>query len=222
MGVLFRICQPLQPLLPIGGEDFVYLTKVLRLRAGDFFESVQEKRVGVYKIENVAKKTLTAVRQKEYAEDNEPAQKLHLVLPLLKSDKLDYVLQKCTEVGVHKFWLYESERSPVRWADNKLERWRKIIVTAVCQSRRNHLPAIERIDLAELSGKFQHIYYAHPAAEKKWPDWADNSALVIGPESGFAPTELNYLAVNAQAFALGGRILRAETAAVALAARILF
>jgi 16S rRNA (uracil1498-N3)-methyltransferase len=219
--MLFRACLPLKSALRIEGEDFTYLTKVLRLQAGGFFESVQEQRVGVYQIEKIEKNSLTAKLQEEYTENNEPPQKLHLVLPLLKSDKMAYVLQKTTEIGVYKFWLYEPENSPVRWADNKLERWQKIIVSALCQSRRNHLPEIEKITLPELAGKFQNIYYAHPAAEKKWPDFADNSALVIGPESGFAPAELNYLAVNAQAFSLGGRILRAETAAVALAARIL-
>ncbi|GBR75091.1 16S ribosomal RNA methyltransferase RsmE [Candidatus Termititenax aidoneus] len=219
--MLFRVCLPLEAALRIGGEDFVYLTKVLRLQPGGFFESVQEQRIGVYQIERREKNFLTAKLQEEYAENNEPPQKLHLVLPLLKSDKMAYLLQKATEIGVYKFWLYEPENSPAHFAETKLERWQKIIVSALCQSRRNHLPEIEKIELTELAGKFQNIYYAHPAAEKKWPDFADNSALVIGAESGFAPAELNYLAVNAQAFALGGRILRAETAAVALAARIL-
>jgi 16S rRNA (uracil1498-N3)-methyltransferase len=219
--MLFRVCLPLEPALRLTGEEFGYLTKVLRLQAGGFFESVQERRVGVYQIESVEKKSLTAKLQKEYAENNEPAKKLCLVLPLLKSDKMAYVLQKATEIGVQRFCLYESENSPVRFADNKFERWQKIIAAAVCQSRRSHLPEIEKIELLELAGKFPRLYCAHPAAEKKWPDFADDAALVIGPESGFSPRELNYLAVNADVFSLGGRILRAETAAVALAARIL-
>jgi 16S rRNA (uracil1498-N3)-methyltransferase len=205
----------------VGGEDFEYLTRVLRLQAGDFFESVQEQRVGVYQIESIEKQFLTARLQREYAENNEPVKKLHLVLPLLKNDKMTYVLQKATEIGVYKFWLYESENSPLRFANNKFERWQKIIASAVCQSRRNHLPEIEKIELTVLAERLQNIYYAHPAAEKRWPDFADDSALVSGPESGFSPAELNYLAVNALAFSLGGRILRAETAAVAIAARVL-
>ncbi|MDR1113609.1 MAG: 16S rRNA (uracil(1498)-N(3))-methyltransferase [Candidatus Margulisbacteria bacterium] len=220
--MLFRICLPLESAPRVSGEEFEYLVKVLRLQAGDFFESVQERRVGVYQIEHIEKKSLSAKLQKEYTENNEPAQKLQLVLPLLKNDKMAYVLQKATEIGVYKFWLYEAENSPVRFAGSKLERWQKIIVSAVCQSRRNHLPEIEKIELPELAGKFPNIYYAHPAAEQKWPDFADDATLVIGPESGFAPRELNYLAVNALAFSLGGRILRAETAAVAITARILF
>jgi len=219
--MLFRIYRPLSAVLRVDGEDFNYLTKVLRLQAGDCFETIQETRIGVCKIEKIEKKSLNAVLQSEYTENNEPQKKLHLVLPLLKSDKLDYVLQKATEIGVYKFWLYESEKSPVKLGkgDNKTERWQKIIVSAVCQSRRNHLPEIARTALNELSGKFSQVFYAHPAAEKHFPDFPDNAALVIGPESGFSPAELNYLAVNGQAFSLGGRILRAETAAVAIAAR---
>ena len=222
--MLFRIYRPLSAELRLDGEDLAYLTKVLRLQAGDCFESAQETRIGVYKIKNIEKKSLSAVLQNEYTENNEPQRKLHLVLPLLKSDKLDYVLQKATEIGVYKFWLYGSEKSPVKFSkgDSKTDRWRKIIVSAVCQSRRNHLPEIEKIALNELSGKFSAVYYAHPAAEKGFPDFPDEAALVIGPESGFSPAELNYLAVNGQAFSLGGRILRAETAAVAIAARVLY
>ncbi|MDR1452732.1 MAG: 16S rRNA (uracil(1498)-N(3))-methyltransferase [Candidatus Margulisbacteria bacterium] len=219
--MLFRVYLPLESALRLTGEEFEYLIRVLRLRAGDFFESVQEQRIGVYQIENITRRFLTAKLHKEYAENNEPAKKLHLILPLLKNDKMTYVLQKAAEIGVYKFWLYESENSPLRFADHKFERWQKIIVSAVCQSRRNHLPEIEKIGLRDLTGKFRNIYYAHPAAEKSWPDFADESALVSGPESGFSAGELNYLAASARAFSLGGRILRAETAAVASAARIL-
>ena len=220
--MLFRICHILLPELALTGENFDYLTKVLRLQVNALFEAIAEEKIGVYKIEKISKNSLTAVLQSEYTENNEPEKKLHLVLPLLKSDKLEYVLQKATEIGVYKFWLYEADTSAVKFGkDNKFERWQKIIASAVCQSRRNHVPEIEKIKLAELSGKFKEIYYAHPAAEKHMPDFIDGSALIIGPESGFSPTELNYLAVNGQAFSLGGRILRAETAAVAIAARVL-
>jgi len=221
--MLFRIYHAPDPVLTLTGEDFKYLAGVLRLQAGDLFETASEQKIGIYKIGKIGKNSLTAILQNEYIENNEPEKKMHLVLPLLKSDKLDYVLQKATELGVYKFWLYESERSPVKFGkgENKTERWRKIIVSSVCQSRRNHLPEIEKIALNELSGKFSAVYYAHPAAEKHLSDFPDNAALVIGPESGFSPAELNYLAVNGQAFSLGGRILRAETAAVAIAARAL-
>jgi len=221
--MLFRIYHALRQELTIAGEDFNYLTKVLRLQAGGLFEAVQGQKIGVYKIEKTTKDSLTAVLQSEYTENNEPAKKLHLVLPLLKSDKLEYVLQKATEIGVYKFWLYESEKSLIKFSkgENKIDRWQKIIASAVCQSRRNHLPELEKIELTELSGKFSAIYYAHPAAEERLPDFPDNSALIIGAESGFSPAELNYLAVNGTAFSLGGRILRAETAAVVIPARVL-
>ena len=219
--MLFRIYCPLLKELRLSGEDFAYLTKVLRLRDGDLFEAVQETRLGVYKITAIGKGFLTAQLQNEYTENNEPTKKLHLVLPLLKSDKLDYVLQKATEIGVCKFWLYESEKSPLRFAGNKIERWQKIIQSAVCQSRRNHLPEVEKIALNELTSKFKTIFYAHPSAEKGLPEFPTDAALVVGPESGFSERELNLLAVTGQAFSLGGRILRAETAAVAIPAAIL-
>ena len=220
--MLFRICRALEPVLRVSGGDFVYLTRALRLGAGDCFEAVQEREIGVYRIAGTARDVLTADLQRVYAENNEPAKKLQLVLPLLKSDKLDYVLQKATEIGVHKFWLYAAEASPVRGGEGRLERWQKIVAAAVCQSRRNHLPEIARIELTALAGRFAALYYAHPAAEKYLPDFPDGAALVIGPEQGFSPAELNYLAVYGQAFSLGARVLRAETAAVAIAAKILY
>lgn len=221
--MLFRLYHSIEPKLDITGEDFDYLTKVLRLQTGSCFETVDEQNIGIYQIEKIAKDSLVAVLQEKYLENNEPAKKLHLILPLLKSDKLEYVLQKATEIGIYKFWLYEAQSSVVKFGgESKFERWQKIIASAVCQSRRNHLPEIEKIKLNEISAKFSAIYYAHPAAEKYLPDFSDNSALVIGAESGFSPAELNYLAVNGTAFSLGGRILRAETAAVAIAARVLY
>ncbi len=225
--MLFRIFLKNAPAeLSLVDEYYNYLIRTLRLQTGALFEVVGGlPEVSVFKITGTDKKKLQAEFVEKYLENNEPSIKLTLIQPLLKAEKLEYVLQKVTELGVSSICLYQAERSPVKILEQekKLIRWQKIIEAAVCQSRRSFLPKIEFYNgLALLLPKVKvPLYYAAPAAAAKFSLAVNELAAVIGPESGFSEKESALLAKSGQAFSLGKTTLRTETASVALCAKIL-
>jgi 16S rRNA (uracil1498-N3)-methyltransferase len=136
---------------------------------------------------------------------------------------LDLVLQKATELGVMDFALYSGETSPIKIKnlEHKQERWQKIIESAVCQCRRTSMPKITIYpSLAEVINKNKNIYFADVAAPKGIPA-VNEMTLVIGPESGFSQKELDLLQEKATGFSVGSTVLRTETAAIGITARIL-
>ncbi|MDC0977775.1 RsmE family RNA methyltransferase, partial [bacterium] len=125
-----------------------------------------------------------------------------------------------------KFMFFESNKSPVKLKNiqTKLERWDKIIESAVCQSRRNHKPEIKTFNsLEELINKQEPpIYYADLETKESISNIKDkNLTIVVGPESGFSNKELTLLKEKASGFTLGPRTLRTETAAISICAKLL-
>lgn len=225
--MLFRIfLKNISAELSLTDDYYNYLVRTLRLQAGDLFEIVNGlPEVHVFKIITADKKKLQAEFVEKYPENNEPAVKLTLIQPLLKGEKLDYVLQKSTELGVSNFLLYQAERSSIKITEQnkKLLRWQKIIEAAVCQSRRSFLPELKLYNgLAALLPKMSiPLYFAAPTAAAN-PNFVVNElAVVVGPESGFSEEESALLQKSGQAVSLGKTTLRTETASVALCAKIL-
>lgn len=159
-----------------------------------------------------------------------PPARAHLWLPLIKGERLDWALQKATELGATSIRLYTSERTEVRLKDErldkKLEQWRSIAINACEQCGLNVLPEIlPPLPLAQLwacAGDDLKLI-AHPGrapldfAHHRHSDFI----LLTGPEGGFSPAELEQAQrAGFTAFSLGERILRAETAPVALLAAI--
>jgi 16S rRNA (uracil1498-N3)-methyltransferase len=147
---------------------------------------------------------------------------LTLAQAVLKSDKIDLVVQKATELGVHEIVLHISERCVLKPSAERLHRWDKIARTAAKQSQRIHIPritgpvALDTVLHAARPGLRLLFWEGAPGAVR-WPDGpADAAVVVIGPEGGFAEHEVD--AARAAGFCivgLGPRILRAETAAIA-------
>lgn len=145
-----------------------------------------------------------------------------------KGDRFRWMVEKLTELGVDRLIPLRTERSVVDPRDSKLEKLELNVVAACKQCGRNQLMAIEPVqplsEALEQNGEHARFLFGHPVAE------AINGAvlqaepiarrvLLIGPEGGFSPGELELLASHgAQPVALGRHILRTETAAIALAA----
>jgi 16S rRNA (uracil1498-N3)-methyltransferase len=163
--------------------------------------------------------------------------KVILYQSLLAREKFEWVLQKCTEVGVAGFVPVISQRSVVRTGTSasKLSRWQRILREAAEQSHRGRIPELSRpAGLQEVAGQcgaFDLSLVAVPAARTSIGDCLrtikkkDNAAvgLFIGPEGGFTEREVELLtAAGAMAFSLGQRILRTETAAVVASSLVLY
>lgn len=227
--MLFRVyVKDPQKILTLHGDDHNYLHKVLRLQEESQFEVVSGgPEIKVYRIKNIDKESLLAEIETSYLEDNESPLKITIAQALPKGDKLEYVLQKCTELGVNEFVLFEADRSPVKLnkLDNKMLRWQSILKSAVCQSRRNALPMIKTYTSLQEFLKVNKLplFFGEPGSAKNISEIKDSGALVfvVGPESGFAPAELALLQKYGEALSLGKRILRTETAAIAVCAKLL-
>jgi 16S rRNA (uracil1498-N3)-methyltransferase len=144
--------------------------------------------------------------------DRSPCQTTIAVAPP-KGDRLDWLVQKCAEIGVDRLVLVSAERSVVRWdadrAERQLDRLRRIAAEAVLQSRRVWMP--------DLAGPVPAVDVL-PSAVAAEPGGraleAGDRAVAVGPEGGWTPAELE-LAIDR--VSLGETVLRVETAAVVAA-----
>lgn len=163
--------------------------------------------------------------------DEQPAQRdspLHLTLAqaLLKGDKLDWVIEKTTELGVTEIVFFTSERTVVRVASDRHMRWTRVARSAAQQCQRSTLPPVigpltfdqllarpfDGLRLffweQEARGRLGVVHREHPGVS--------SVLAVVGPEGGFSTREAERAAAAGfQVLGLAPRILRAETAAVA-------
>ena len=155
------------------------------------------------------------------ANDRETPQPITLAVALLKGDKLSDVVRAATELGVTTVQLLQTRHADVQdIGDQKLIRLRRIAAEASKQSRRAVTPEVlAPIGLARLTLSGQG-FLAHPGSAARLTDtlhWETPITLVSGPEGGFADAEVAALtALGFTAITLGPRILRAETAPLAL------
>lgn len=160
----------------------------------------------------------------------EPALAVSLYLPLLKGGKLDLVVQKSVELGVKNIYLYAAERAVIRGGNlaKKLGRLQAIAREATRQSRRQLVPAIQgTMTLAEAAqagpGIFAWELETKQGLHSLLAASKDELHLLTGPEGGLTRGEAGSLtAAGWQAVTLGPRVLRAETAAIALVTCVMF
>ena len=179
---------------------------------------------------NVDKVLITPYEQVDGS--NELPIKITVAIPPLKNDKIEYLIQKITELGVSNIVLFNSERNIAKIkkdkVDSKLNRWNKIIKEAAEQSKRNIIPDITYVDSLGDLIKFSENYDYKVVAYEKESVNEDNVNLkkllnsdlnnkdviaVFGSEGGLSEQEIdNLIDGNFDVIGLGKRILRAETA----------
>ncbi len=206
-------------------EDVHHITHVMRMRVGDRFEVVDSSRLYICEILSLSPLEIKIVEEKK--EDVELNKHVTLFFALAKGDKIDLVIQKATELGVHRIVLFKSRRCVVNYEEKdiakKISRYQKIAKEASEQCHRLIIPEIVGVvDLKGLKPYLEDINYI--AYEKEAgstneslniPDEINGVSVMIGSEGGFDEDEVNYL-VN-EGFvkiSLGKRILRCETAAI--------
>lgn len=167
----------------------------------------------------------------------EPSVNVTLFQCLPKAAKLDVVVQKCVELGVHDIQLVYSARCIVKPenGENKLTRLNRISQEAAKQSGRGIAPCVKKtINLSDCSfDNYDLVIVAYEneqeltlkrllSSELKYHP--SNIAIVIGPEGGFERAEVDRILKNKNAFSvtLGRRILRTETAGMALIAMLMY
>jgi 16S rRNA (uracil1498-N3)-methyltransferase len=211
-----------------------YLSTVLRCRRGDPL-IVKDNKGSTFaaKIAAIAGKEVTVEILERQELDTESPLGITLLQGILKGEKMDFVIQKATELGVKEILPVATERSQVR-ETRKLPRWRKIAEEASRQSGRDAIPLIR--EPAGFSSLFDGTM-PHPGGgivfwEQGGEDLhtalnafrgARGISLFTGPEGGFSEGEIRGASEGGfVAATLGKRILRAETAAVAAVSIVQF
>jgi 16S rRNA (uracil1498-N3)-methyltransferase len=165
--------------------------------------------------------------------DEQPRQResrlrLTLAQALLKGDKMDWVVEKATELGVTELIVFTSERTVGRVTSDRQSRWTRVARSAAEQCQRSQLPHIAGPiafdQLLAWPGKALRLFFWEQqppgtlAAIHRWQPHAASVLAVIGPEGGFSVHEAEQAAeMGFRTVGLAPRILRAETAAIATA-----
>lgn len=218
----------------IAGADAHHIGRVLRMRAGEELTVCDEQGTDYHG-------TITSITPQEVLLNvtntsptvSEPTLRVTLYQGVPKSDKMDWIIQKTVELGIARIVPVQTARSIAR-ADGdrsakKQERWQRIAADAAGQSGRGVIPTVSTPlswvqMLEELEPAHTLVFYEGGGQPLSSLVNNDNTQLniIIGPEGGFAPEEIDELIVHGVVPAtLGKRILRCETAPVAALAAIM-
>lgn len=160
--------------------------------------------------------------------DSELPLQITAIIALIKNDNFDLVLQKLTEIGVSRIVPLVTRRTMVKIKDEtkKLVRWQKIVTEASEQCHRCIIPQVEKPitvnDVKAYLSKYNYLAYEKSdALYLPYESVSDSLTYIIGPEGGFDRDEVQIIIDQGfECISLGKRILRAETAAIFVAANL--
>lgn len=216
-----------------------YLTKVMRCSVGDncyvFNGNSQEFKA---EITSFNKNNVELCLTQKIENNTESNLSIHLVQGLCKGDKMDLILQKSVELGVTEITPVFSEYCDIKLnaerVEKKMQHWQKIIISATEQSGRAVLAKLNYpkkvAELLVKNTENMDLFLLSPRGELNFKNISDKSInnthnkpikIFIGPEGGFSEKEENLaLKNNIQLLKLGSRILRTETAGLAIIAAL--
>jgi len=213
--------------LELSAQTAAHVAKVLRARSGDaliVFNGDGREFSG--EIESVRGSRVVVSLGEARSIERESPLILSLVQCIPRGDRMDFIVQKATELGVARIIPVLSQRSVVRLdarqGEAKAEHWRAVAVAACEQCGRNRLPVVESpLPLLDHLGESPPgglKFVLDPGAEDggTLPGPEGGAVVAIGPEGGFTPEELEAFRIAGfHSMRLGPRVLRTETAAIA-------
>ena len=213
-------------------EDTAHALRVLRMREGDTAEIICGG-VRYRAVLTDAENREARFELREPLPSTEPALRITLFQGLPKADKMEWVIQKAVEIGVSEIVPVRMTRCVMRLnekdAEKKLDRWRRIAMEAGKQSGRCVIPTVASpLSLPDVLSRAAGL----DACAVPWEDARSlgpkaffsarpglrSLGLLIGPEGGISPEEIEALSARFCPLTLGPRILRTETAGLAAAA----
>lgn len=226
----------------IKGEEFKHLANVLRLKPGDdvwLFDGIGHEFAGI--IQYIEKDRAGVTLGEPLSFSRESPLEVYLVQGLPKGDKMEFIIQKATELGVRGIIPLTAERCVVRLEGRKKgerrERWQKVAVEAAKQCRRALVPTVA------LPHKLSDFLQALPPENLLLIPWEEGGRplksvltaselgpyqkkpiyILIGPEGGWEASEVTQaVGSGAIAVTLGPRIMRTETAGLAAIAAVMY
>lgn len=220
------------------GEDEKHIKTVLRAREGEEVTLCDGEGMDyLCRIASLERGVLLDVLSKTPCE-TEPKTKLTLYQGLPKADKMEWIIQKCVEIGIDRIVPMATERAIVKLdkkEGKKLERWQKIAEAAAKQSGRGKIPEVSQraLKFAEAVEEAAGLDGAVIPYEKEPPEnglrqfaagfSGKTAGIFIGPEGGFSEEEIaSAKEKGIRPISLGKRILRTETAGMVTAAILLY
>ncbi len=228
--------------IKIVGEDVKHITQVLRAKNNEEL-TICDINTGTNYITCISKCSTDYVIcniLKVLKSSNEPQVQITIFQGLPKSDKMEYIIQKNTELGASFFVPVIMQRCIAKLnekdVDKKIQRWQKIATSAAKQSERNIIPNVQNpITLQELSRKINEFDLVILAYENEENNTLKNElkslkntknakiGMIIGPEGGLEKSEVETLIKSgAKVVTLGKRILRTETASIMITSNIIY
>lgn len=211
----------------LGKDDIFHISKVVRCKVNDEIQVVDSLTHKSFLAVIKSVNPLQVEIQEPILEDVELTKDVTLFFALAKSDKIDFVIQKATELGVKNIVLFQGKRSVVKFSSSdfirKKDRYISIAKEASEQCHRQFIPNIYYVESIKGINPYlcdlNLFAYELEAGKSTSLDSLVNShksiSIIIGPEGGFDESEAAYLSsLNFVPISLGKRILRCETAAV--------
>ena len=229
----------------ISGEDFRHITKVLRLGKGDLIEVCDGQGTDyLVALEAPASYSISGSIRETYPAQGETADmQITLFQGLPKGTKMEVIIQKSVELGVHQIVPFSSVRAVAQIKDKKdkkIERWQRIAYEAAKQSKRGIVPAVKAPqtvqEILAHASDYDLLLLAYEDESRQTLKGVltqfagENVAaaplqigVIIGPEGGFDITEVDQCReAGAVSVSLGKRILRTETAGMVVLSQLNF
>lgn len=209
-----------QKVIILPEEESKHATKVLRLKEGDTIELINGKG-DLFTCELILPGKRAEVKVLQHLHETPDKQTIHIAIaPTKNIDRLEWFLEKATEIGVDEVSLLLCENSERKIV--KMERLEKILVSATKQSKRLYKPILHDllpfktfIEQIENGGFIAHCEENRNRTELRQQSIPDDFLMLIGPEGDFSPGEIELaLTKNFQPVTLGKNRLRTETAGV--------
>nr|WP_295969486.1 16S rRNA (uracil(1498)-N(3))-methyltransferase [uncultured Bacillus sp.] len=229
----FAPYSPTENCFYIKGDDCRHISRVMRMKENDTILCVaQDKKTALCSIAKISDEEVAADVIQWIEESVELPVEVTVASGLPKGDKLEWIIQKGTELGADRFVPFTAARSVVKWdekkAEKKVVRWQKIAKEAAEQSHRTVVPEVLHPvtlqEIIEMGNQYDAKLIAYEDSAKQGEHSVlfaslqelrrGNRLLVVfGPEGGLSEGEVKRLEDNGfKTCALGPRILRTETA----------
>ena len=221
---------PVDDSFVITGDDMHHLVRVVRLKRGEVIRVSSADGLNyLCEVSDITSDELIA-RVKEEVPSTELSNKIYLFQALPKGDKMETIIEKCVELGVHEIIPVQMKNCIVKLDDkkkkSKLTRYQTVAETAAKQSKRSIIPKVA--DFMNFKDAFEYaksldillLPYESKNGMKDTFDALDSIkegmsiGVFIGPEGGFDSSEIELVRESCRIISLGRRILRTETAAI--------
>jgi len=212
-------------------EETRHAVKSLRAKVGYTYALVDGKGGSAPGVITALDKRSCVMEVGEVTREPRPSFGLSMIVsPTKKSDRFEWFLEKATEIGIEK--IYPAFTSRSEGTIEKFDRWNKVLIAAMKQSKRTWLPELQpAMELGEVLAEFsgspttsKNFFVAHCmdalASDEKTHLFnaiipGESSCIAIGPEGDFTSEEVNQMIqMGAQEISLGDQRLRTETAAI--------